>query len=49
MDAMIDLSAPQDNYRKLIEQGGYVDTGVGFAMSYNRADTEFVLRHQPLT
>ncbi len=47
-DAMIDLAAPQENYKKLIEDGGFFDTGQGFAMSYDRANTEFVLRNQPL-
>src|SRR5271165_4718157 len=47
MQAMLDLSAPQPNYRTLIEQGGFVP-GEGMALSFARADTEYVLRHHEL-
>jgi cytochrome P450 len=48
MQAMFDLAAPQPGYRTLIEQGGYVSPMEGFALSFDRANTEFVLRHHEL-
>jgi cytochrome P450 len=45
MQAMLDLAAPQPNYRALIEQGGYVSPAEGVALSFARANTEYVLRH----
>jgi len=46
--AMLDLSAPQPNYAALLEAGGFVDAAEGFALSFNRANTEFVLRNHAL-
>jgi len=48
MQAMFDLSAPQPNYRTLLEQGGFVQPMEGMALSFSRANTEFVLRHHEL-
>src|SRR5271167_371741 len=48
MQALLDMSAPQPNYRTLIEQGGFVQAMEGMALSFARADTEFVLRHHEL-
>jgi cytochrome P450 len=48
MQAMLDLAAPQPNYKDLIEKGGFVEPGPGFALSFARANTEFVLRHHEL-
>ncbi|HLN17884.1 MAG TPA: cytochrome P450 [Acidimicrobiales bacterium] len=48
LQAMLDLSAPQPNYRTLIEQGGLLQPMEGMALSFARADTEFVLRHHEL-
>ncbi len=48
MAAMLDLSAPQPNYERMIAEGGFVDTGTGMAMSFRRDLTEFVLRNHEL-
>lgn len=48
MQAMIELAAPQPNYRSLIEQGGFVEPMEGFALSFDRGITEYVLRHHEL-
>jgi len=48
LQAMLDLSAPQPNYKKLIEQGGLVQPLEGMALSFGRTDSEFVLRHHEL-
>lgn len=48
MQAMFDLAKPQDNYRVLLEQGGYFLPMEGMAMSFDRAVTEFVLRNHQL-
>jgi cytochrome P450 len=48
MAAMLDLSAPQPNYERMIADGGFVDTGAGMAMSFRRDLTEFVLRNHEL-
>ncbi|MFI5053006.1 MAG: cytochrome P450 [Acidimicrobiia bacterium] len=48
MAAMFDLAAPQPGYKTLIEQGGYAQPMEGFALSFDRANTEFVLRHHEL-
>jgi cytochrome P450 len=45
MDDLFDMSAPQPNYKTLIEQGGFVEPMEGFALSFNRTVTEHVLRH----
>jgi cytochrome P450 len=45
MSALLDLSAPQGNYRDLIERGGYLAPMEGMGLSFSRANTEHVLRH----
>ena len=45
MDALFDMSAPQPNYKALIEQGGYIDAMEGFAITFSREVTDYVLRH----
>src|SRR3954453_6240274 len=47
-ESLFDMSAPQNNYRTLIAQGGYLEPVEGFAMSFNREITEHVLRHHEL-
>jgi cytochrome P450 len=46
--AMFDLSAPQPNYKTLLEQGGFVQPLDKFALSFDRSISEFVLRHHEL-
>ena len=48
MAAMLDLSAPQPNYERMIAEGGFVDDGSGMAMSFRRDLTEFVLRNHEM-
>ena len=43
--AMFDLAAPQQRYLDVIAQGGYVEVMDGLAISFSRANTEYVLRH----
>src|SRR5687767_5975406 len=45
MDTLFDMSAPQPNYKTLIEQGGFVQPMDGSALSFNRSVTEHVWRH----
>ena len=45
MMAMYDLAAPQETYLELLAQGGYVEAMEGLGLSFNRANTEYVLRH----
>ena len=45
MGAMLDLAAPQERYLDLIAQGGFVEPMPGMALSFTRANTEYVLRH----
>src|SRR6478736_9020480 len=45
MMAMYDLAAPQPRYLELLAQGGYVEAMEGLGLSFNRANTEYVLRH----
>jgi len=47
LDALFDLSAPQANYRALIEQGGFFQAE-GMAISFSREITDHVLRHHEL-
>ena len=42
---MFDLAAPQPRYLDVIAQGGYVEVMDGLALSFSRANTEYVLRH----
>jgi len=44
----LDLSAPQEHYRRAIEQGGLLCPAEGVIMSFDRSTTEFVLRHHEL-
>ncbi len=48
MQAMLDLAAPQPRYKALIEAGGLVEPMEGMALSFDRGNTEFVLRHHEL-
>ena len=43
--AMFDLAAPQQRYLDVIAQGGYLEAVDGLAISFSRANTEYVLRH----
>jgi cytochrome P450 len=45
LQALFDLSAPQLNYRQLIENGGFAQPAPGMGLSFDRALTEHVLRH----
>ncbi len=45
MEAMTDLAAPQQNYLDLIAAGGFARPMDGLAVSYSRANTDYVLRH----
>jgi cytochrome P450 len=45
MEAMFDLAAPQPRYQALIDQGGFVAATETMALSFDRSNTEFVLRH----
>ena len=42
---MFDLAAPQPRYLDVIAQGGYVEVMDGLALSFSRANTEYILRH----
>jgi cytochrome P450 len=43
-----DLSAPQPAYLELIANGGFVQPMDGFAISFSRVNTDYVLRHHEL-
>jgi cytochrome P450 len=45
MMAMYDLAAPQERYLELLAQGGLVEAMSGLLLSFNRSNTEYVLRH----
>jgi cytochrome P450 len=45
---MYDLANPQPKYREMLEAGGYFEPVEGMAMSFDRENTEFVLRHHEL-
>ena len=45
LDALFDMSAPQPNYKALIERGGYVEAMEGFSVTFSRELTDHVLRH----
>ncbi|MGE0880401.1 MAG: cytochrome P450 [Acidimicrobiia bacterium] len=45
--SMFDLSAPQPNYKSLVEAGGYFEMGP-MVFSFDRANTDFVLRNHEL-
>jgi cytochrome P450 len=48
MTELLDMSAPQPNYKALIEQGGVVPVTDTMVLCFNRPDIEFVLRHHEL-
>ncbi len=45
MMAMYDLAAPQERYVELLAKGGLVEAMSGLLLSFDRANTEYVLRH----
>ena len=45
---MLDLAAPQERYRAAIAAGGFAQPDDGFALSFDRATTDYVLRHHEL-
>ena len=47
-NAHIDQSAPQPDYRAILEAGGVIRTADNVVQSYDRSTTEFVLRHHHL-
>ena len=48
MQALLDMSAPQGNYKALIERGGYLNPMEGIGLSFSRTNTEHVLRHHEM-
>jgi cytochrome P450 len=48
LQALFELAKPQEKYRALIEQGGFVQPMEGMVMSFDRSLTEFVLRNHQL-
>ncbi len=48
MQAMLDLAEPQPRYKLLMEAGGLVEPMEGMALSFDRDNTEYVLRHHEL-
>lgn len=48
MQGVVDIAHPQPEYRALLERGGVVEPFPGLVMCFERADTEFVLRHHEL-
>ena len=48
MQALFDMSAPQPNYKGLLEKGGFLEPMEGMALSFDRRITEHVLRHHEL-
>ena len=45
VEAMLDLAAPQPTYLAMLERGGFLEPAPGFAVSYARTNTEYILRH----
>jgi cytochrome P450 len=45
MQSLYDMSAPQGNYKSLIEQGGLIEVMPGMHLSFSRDVTDYVLRH----
>ena len=45
MQALLGLPDPQEHYKTLIDQGGYLCPMDGVGLSFARAPTEHVLRH----
>jgi cytochrome P450 len=48
MGSMTDLRAPQPGYIEMIRRGGFVEMGEGFALSFDRATSDHVLRNHQL-
>lgn len=48
MQSAVDTANPQPEYRALLEQGGVLEPVPGLVQCFQRADTEFVLRHHEL-
>jgi cytochrome P450 len=48
LGAMFELSAPQPSYKALIDEGGFVQPAEDMALSFNRENTNFVLRNHAL-
>jgi cytochrome P450 len=48
METLLDMSAPQANYKARIESGGYFTPMDGMALSFSRTNTEYLLRHHEL-
>jgi cytochrome P450 len=48
MHSAVDTVNPQPAYRALLEQGGVLEPVPGLVQCFQRADTEFVLRHHEL-
>ena len=48
MRALTDLSSPQPNYKKVIDEGGLLEPMPGMVLTYERALTDHVLRHHEL-
>src|SRR5262249_19567173 len=45
MEAMLNLAAPQPLYRKAIDEGGYLQEGDVFTVTFSRELSAHVLRH----
>jgi cytochrome P450 len=48
LQSLFDLAKPQEKYRALMDQGGFVQPMEGVVMSFDRGLTEFVLRNHQL-
>ena len=48
MAALFDLSCPQPRYKRLIEEGGFLQPMDRLALTFDRSLTEYVLRHHEL-
>jgi cytochrome P450 len=45
---LLDMEAPQERYRSTIESGGFLEPMEQFALSFDRATTDHVLRHHEI-
>jgi cytochrome P450 len=43
--AFLDMAEPQPRYLEMLARGGFFEVAPGLAVSYTRANTEYVLRH----
>lgn len=48
LEMLLNLAAPQPRYRRVIEEGGCLQPVEGLTLTFNRALTEYVLRHHEL-